>query len=119
MTSYSIDEKQSNQLENERRSSLARYLIHCDPGRQGVFLRSIKDEQMRNDIKHRMREELAKEIAALPENMRKLRLSRLQQRCNRGGFANAGFFPDILTRVKRYLKESTERNERKEDERNG
>lgn len=104
MTSYNIKKEQREHYENERRDSLARYLIHCKPERQQTFLKTLKTEELRADLQNRMRDHLALEIAKMDDNMRKLRLARLFQRCQRNAFSQA-FFQDITRRVNKLLPE--------------
>ena len=102
MTSYNITKEQRPVVENDRRNSLALYLIHCTPERQRMFLKNLKSDAMRVDLKERMREQLAIEIAMMDDNLRNLRLSRLNQRCHRNVF-DQSFYQDILTRVQKHL----------------
>ena len=102
MTSYNITKEQRPALENARRDSLARYLIHTEPKHQQMFLKKMKSDHLRADLKERMREQLAIEVAKMDQPMRNLRMSRMCQRCARGEFEQS-FYQDILSRVKKHL----------------
>lgn len=102
MTSYNITKEQRPALENARRDSLARYLIHTEPKHQQMFLKKLKSDHLRADLKERMREQLAIEIAMMDDNLRNLRMSRMRQRCARGEFEQS-FYQDILSRVNKHL----------------
>ncbi|WBA86496.1 hypothetical protein [Endozoicomonas sp. GU-1] len=104
MTSYNITKEQREHCENERRDSLARYLIHCKPERQQSFLKTLKSDGLREDLRERMKDQLALEISLMDDNMRKLRLARFFQRCQRNAF-NQSFFQDITRRVNKLLSE--------------
>ena len=93
MTTYRISPEQEHQLDIDRRNGLARYLINQPSGKQRTFLKGIKSDSYRNDIKDRMRDELAKNIAAMDTNVRNLRLYELSQH------RKQSFFKDILSRV--------------------
>ncbi|OQX33929.1 MAG: hypothetical protein B0D91_13380 [Oceanospirillales bacterium LUC14_002_19_P2] len=75
---YNISRDQHEQLETDRRDSLARYLVNQPRPRQATFLKAMKSEALRNDICDRMRRELALQIARLEPNLRRLRLTQLR-----------------------------------------
>ena len=100
----SIPNHQRNQVEEHRRNSLARYLIHLDGKRQKLFLRNLKNDAIRNDIKDRMREQMAIEISLLDTNVRNLRLANLNQSCERKRNGQQ-FFQDVLKRVNHHLEQ--------------
>ena len=95
MTNYNI-------TKHQRRDSLALYLVHCSSEHQRMYLKSLKSDELRVDLKERMREQLALEVAKMDTNMRNLRLARLKQRCKHTAFEQS-FFQDILSRVKKHL----------------
>lgn len=104
MTTYNITKEQRPIVENHRRDSLARYLIHRKPEQREMFLKTLKTDEQRADLENRMRDQLALEISLMDDNIRKLRLARLFQRCQRNAF-DPSFFQDITRRVNKLLSE--------------
>ena len=104
MTSKSIPSHQRKQVEEERRNSLARYLIHLDSQRQQLYLHNLKSDEQRADLQNRMREQLAIEISLLDTNIRNLRLADLNQKCERKRNGQQ-FFQDVLKRVNHHLEQ--------------
>lgn len=64
------------QDENHRRDCLARYLLNSPAPYRIAFLRT-KPKTFADDLRERMKHELALQIADMDENMRILRLNRL------------------------------------------
>ena len=103
MPNYNISKEAGKGLEIERRNSLARHLIHQPPSRQAMFLDKMKSSALREDLKNRMREQLAIEISLMDANQRNLRLTNLDQHCRKT--RNREFFQDILNRVRQQLEQ--------------
>ncbi|MET4706702.1 hypothetical protein [Endozoicomonas lisbonensis] len=96
--SHNITREQRPQLEQQRRESLARHLIHSKPKHQQMYLKSLKSDTLREELRELMKQELAKEIALMDTHLRNLRLSRLKDRCSHKEF-DSSFFRDIQNRV--------------------
>ncbi|GAA4649059.1 hypothetical protein GCM10023116_13330 [Kistimonas scapharcae] len=99
---YNISRDQHEQLETDRRDSLARYLVNQPRQRQATFLKAMKSEALRNDICDRMRRELSLQIARMEPNVRRLRLARLRDSL-RGSRNDLAFYQDILTRFSDHI----------------
>ena len=104
-----IKKEDEPKLEIERRNSLAKHLIHQHPERQRSYLKRLKTEELRQDIRERMRQALAVEISLMDTNMRNLRMARLAQRCRLKLF-DQDFFKDINGRVNRLLEQQEQSN---------
>ena len=93
------------EVENYRRDCLARYLLRGTREEQKAFFQGMKSEAARTDIKARMLEQLALQIAAEDDNRRKLRLARLYNRCmSTRKPDDMVFFRTINHRVKEIIK---------------
>lgn len=102
-----LTKEQEKQLEIERRDCLARYLVRLKADQRRRYLNRMKSDTLREEMRTRMREQLAIHIASLDKNMRNLRLSSLYRNCQRNQEGHE-FFQDVLRRVNEKLPEETQ-----------
>ncbi len=92
----------AKQQEEQKRNCLARYLIALPWRKQADFLQRMKVPALKKDIKERMRQQLAIQVADMEPTVRYLRMERMRDMSHRSQ-RNLEWYLDIKSRVETLL----------------
>ncbi|AMO56581.1 hypothetical protein GZ77_03775 [Endozoicomonas montiporae] len=98
-----MNAREEARQENHKRDCLARHLISQPFSQQRDFLKTMKVPALKQDITRRMREQLALQIADMPQNLRQMRFTQLKELAKRSQ-RNYEWYVDIRNRVNDILK---------------
>ena len=99
--------KINNAQESYKRDCLARHLIAQPWRKQAEFLQSMKIPALKQDIKERMRQQLAIQISAMEPTLRNLRLDQMRD-LGRRSQRNYEWYLDIKKRVETMLEKKND-----------